>query len=210
MSARSYNLNPEQARQANTNNRITETGRYVGRFTKAESVTSKQGTEGIEFSFESNEGQTVDYLTLWTINKDGKEIFGLKMVNAIMTCLRVKTMSEQQAMIEKFENGSKQKVSATVFPELMNKPIGVLLQREEYEKKDGSVGSKMNIYACFDAASNKTAAEILDNAPAEQLDKIAGALRDKPIQARAQTQSSPAVQREAGSDFADFESDLPF
>ncbi len=209
MNARSYSLNPESAKQANTSNRITETGKYIGKFTRAESVTSKQGTEGIEFTFESDDGQTADFLTLWTVNKDGKEIFGLKMVNAIMTCLRAKSISGTEAMIEKFENGAKHKVSATVYPDLMGKHIGLLLQREEYEKQNGDTGNKFNIYACFDAATNMTASEILDRATtSDQLGKIAATLRDKPMQKRAGPKQSSAPP--SGGDFDDFKDDIPF
>lgn len=205
---RAYDLNPEQAKQASASARITETGKYIGRFTRAEEVKSKQGTEGIEFAFESNDGQSADFLSLWTVNRDGKEIYGMKMVNAIMACLRTRSIKPVDGSVEKFQNGAKTKVQATIYPDLMNKPIGVLLQRETYEKNDGSFASKFNIYACFDATSGMTAGEILDRATkAEQLDKIMKTFRDKPLQSARGTQKKDTQSAPADEEFND---DIPW
>lgn len=208
---RSYNLNPDQARQADTgSNRITETGKYSGRFTRAEAVKSKQQTEGIEFAFEADNGQSADFLTLWTYNADGKELFGLKVLNALMTCMRVKTINPQQGMVEKWDrdSGSKTKMAATIYPELMGKPIGLLLQREEYTKQDNSIGSKFNIYGCFEAATELVASEILEKATkAEKLPRIVASLHDKPMQKQ---RVASAYASQLGDTFADMKDDIPF
>lgn len=211
--SRSYDLNPESAKQANMNNRITETGKYVGKFTRAESIFSKQNTEGIEFTFESNDGQSADFLTLWTINSDGKEIFGMKVLNSLMTCLRIKSISPKEMLIEKFDNGAKKKINAMVYPELMNTPIGLLLQREEYEKSDKSISYKFNIYACFDPKTEMMAGEILDRATkAEQLAKVLSTLRDKPMQKRTDKTSgySAPHTNNGGGAVGGFDDDIPF
>jgi hypothetical protein len=183
----SYTLNTAAAREGDTQNlRITETGAYVGAFTKAEKITSTKGTTGIEFSFVSREKQSADFLTLWTVNKDGEQIYGFKQLMALMTCMRVKDVSEKQGTVEKFENGQKVKVAATIHPELMGKPIGVLLQKEEYEKNNGQIGHKFNLAGFFDPQTRMTATEILDKAgSADKLDKMIAALKDKPLQKRA-------------------------
>lgn len=204
---RVYELNAESAKQASASSYITQTGKYVGRFTRAEEIKSTKGTEGIEFCFESNQGQSADFLTLWTINKDGVEIYGMKMVNAIMACMRIRSIKPTQGTVEKFQNKVKTKMAATIYPDLMNKPIGLLLQREEYEKDDKSVGSKFNIFACFDATSEMTASEILDRATkAEQLNKIMLTLRDKPMQTRAA--QTPTTAAPTGP--TPFDDDIPF
>lgn len=209
--SRSYNLNPEQAKGAEIGaNRITESGQYVGRFTRAEAITSHKGTEGIEFAFESENGQSADYLTLWTFNTEGKELFGLKMLNAMMTCMRVKTMNPQQATIEKWNRdaGAKQRVQATLYPDLMGKPIGVLLQKESYAKSDGGIGYKFNIYGCFEPSTGMVASEILEKAiKGEKLAKIAGTLKDKPLDASAPRVAEPMA---AGGSMAGLDSDIPF
>lgn len=209
--SRSYNLNPEQAKQAdNVGNRITETGKYIGVFTKAESIKSKSQTEGIEFSFQSSGGQSADFLTIWTYNKEGQEIFGLKQLNAIMTCLKVKTITPTDGQVEKWEGGSKAKVPATIYPELMGKKIGVLLQREEYFKADGSTGKKFNIYACFEPESEMVASEILERATvAAKLPKILATLKDRPAQARSAAPAGAAPAKTGGA-FDELDDDIPF
>lgn len=183
-----------------------ETGKYIGRFTRAEAVESDQGTEGIEFTFESRDGQSADFLTLWTVNAEGKEIYGMKVLNSMMTCLRVKSIKPTNAVIEKFSNGVKKKMDATIYLDLMNKPIGVLLQREDYEKKNHDIGTKFNIFACFDPQSEMMAGEILDRATKpEQLAKVMKTLRDKPMQKRAPTAAN--IPAQAAPDFDD---DIPW
>lgn len=201
---RSYDLNPESAKQAEQG-RITETGKYSGTFTRAEAVLSKKNTEGIEFAFKSDDGSEADFLTLWTHNSDEKELFGLKVLNALMTCMRVKQINPAKATVEKWADGGRQKVSATVFPELTGKPIGVLLQKEYYTKNDGSMGSKLNLVGCYEASTEMTASEILNKATkAEKLGPMAASLRDK----ASPTTSASRVPAMADNGFDD--SDIPF
>lgn len=209
---RSYNLNPEHAKQAdNQANRITETGKYVGTFTRAESIKSTKGTDGIEFAFKANDGRSADFLQLWTYNTDGKELYGLKMVNALMTCLKARSLTPTNAMVEKWDRdaGATGKLQATVYPELMSKPIGLLLQREEYEKQNGDIGHKFNIYGCFDSQTEMVASEILEKAAkAEKLPRIVQTLRDKPLDSK-RLPASTGAPAPSGA-FADMADDIPF
>lgn len=203
---RSYDLNPEAAKQAEQG-RITETGKYSGTFTRAEAVISKKSTEGIEFTFRSSGGSDADFLTLWTHNADGKELFGLKVLNALMTCMRVKQIKPANAFIEKWMDGSKQKTDATVFPDLMNRSIGVLLQKEYYTKNDGSTGSKLNLIGCYETSTEMTASEILNKATkAERLGGMVASLKDK----AAPTSAASRAPAMAGSGFDDMDDDIPF
>lgn len=208
---RTYNLNTEQARQAdNVSNRITETGKYIGVFTRAEAIKSKQDTEGVEFAFKSSDGQEADFLSLWTHDKTGKEIYGLKMLNAIMTCMKTKTITPTQGHVEKWDGTARNRVSATIYPELMGKKIGLLLQREEYEKASGGIGSKFNIYGCFEADTELMASEILDKATKpEKLAKVVTTLADRPARKRQDTQPAGSAAS-GGSGFADMADDIPF
>jgi len=209
MNARTYALNTEAAKSADQmGNRITETGKYIGKFVSAEAITSTKQTEGVEFSFLATDGRSADFLTLWTYNNEGKELFGLKTLNALMTCMRVKNIAPQPGTVQKWENGGKVTKQTTIFPDLMSKPIGVLLQREPYEKKDGSTGYKFNIYAAFDAASEMMASEILDKSTkADKLGKLVAGLTDRKMSAPmapAGPQGAPAGH------FDDLDQDIPF
>lgn len=207
--ARTYSLDPEQAKQAGVSNRIVESGRYLGRFTRAEAIKSRQNTEGVEFTFETDDGQTADYLTCWTYNERGESLYGLKVLMAVMTCLRVKQLAPKQMQ---FQGRDGARVGDG-FPDLMDKPIGLLLQREEYAKQDGSTGFKFNIALPFDAASNLTAGEILGKAttPAA-LDKAQAALRDKPLQKRREAAHEYASSGHPanGGGVGDMDDDIPF
>lgn len=212
-----YTLNTEAAKQAdNINSRIDSKGKYLGTFARAEAITSAKGSSGVDFSFKSDTGATADYLTIWTHNGEGKELYGFKLLMAIMTCLRVKQISEKDGEVEKYDPTMKQrvKVMAPLFPDLMNKPVGLLLAMEEYQKKDGSTAWKPTIVAPFDK-DGFTASEILSKATKpETLARMVQALRDRPIKSGAQTntasaQSSHTVSHNAES-FDDFADDIPF
>src|SRR5690606_12995451 len=151
---RSYTADPAAARQANQNNYVDQSGKYIGEFTLAEAVTSRQGTDGIEFSFKTREGQQANYLTLWTHNAKGEALYGYKVLSAIMTVTGVQALKPKQSNI-KMPDGSARQVTA--FPALHSKPIGLVLQKVLYTKNDGKDGYKFNIFAPFAAQTELTA-----------------------------------------------------
>lgn len=208
--SRSYTLDTKAASAAdNIVSRIDQSGKYIGTLTRVEIVASKQGTEGVEFSFKSDDGATADFLTLWTYKASGEALPSLKTLNAMMTVARVKSLTPTAGQVEKWDSGSGQrgKFPATIFPELTNKRIGLLLQREEYEKRDGSFGAKVNIVGCFDPDSELTASEILARkTEPETLAKMVAALRDKPMKNTKQ----PVTETQHDGGVADMDDDIPF
>lgn len=204
-----YTLDTEAARQANSGGRIAESGKYVGMFTKAKKVSSTQGTQGIELTFESNSGQTADYLTMWTINKEGKQIYGFKQLMALMTCLKLRNIDSTPGTVEEYDRDSNQvvKKQAEIYPDLMNKPVGILLQMEEYEKKDHSIGERAVFAGFFDASTELVAAEILDKvATGSALEKMVAQLN--PV--KKLRSSTGASQAPASSNLAGIDDDIPF
>jgi hypothetical protein len=204
-----YDLDTNAAKEADQkNSSINESGAYTGIFTRAENVMSTKGTVGVEFSFKSDSGASSDYITLWTKNKDGKELYGYKMLMAIMTCLKVRNIKPTIQQVEKYDHeaGQRKQVSVEVFPELMNKPIGLVIQMEEYEKKDTSTAWKPSIYAPF-SKEGFTASEILSNAQKpETLDKMLATLRDKPLRHRSEQSSTAGGPAPTGG----FDDSIPF
>lgn len=205
-----YTLDATKAREGSgrTSSRITETGAYVGVITVAKAVTAGTGAKGIELAFKSNDGLDANYLTLYTHNKDGNPIFGEKQLYALMTCLKVKTITASERVITEYDFDMKKDVQkpATVYLELMNKPIGLVLQAEEYENSGHEVKEKMVYFTAFEASTRKLAAEILDQKPAEALDKILKNLKPKKLKRTNGAQSETAAP--AGADFKD--DDIPF
>lgn len=196
--ARTYDIDPEAARAAGQSNYITQTGKYTGVFEMAVAKTSEKGTDGIEFTFKSREGQQANYLQLWTHNNAGEPLYGYKVLQALMTCIKVRQIAPQRAGKDE------------LFPGLCNKPIGLLLQREPYDKNDGSEGFKFNIFGCFDPMSELTAKEILDRVvqPA-QLAQMVAQLADRPKQSK-KVGDVRSVAPASAPNFQDMDDDIPF
>ena len=207
-----YQLDANAAKQAdNMFSRIEEKGKYLGIITRAEQVESKKGTAGVDLSFKSDNGASADYLTIWTHNTEGKQLPGFNVLMAIMTCLRVKELKAEQGEIEKYDQNEKKRVKVIVplFKSLMNKPVGLLIHMEEYEKKDHSTAWKPAISAPFDK-DGFTASEILNKAQkAETLEKMLAALRDRPLKASASAPRAASEPTSAGP-FDDMDDDIPF
>jgi hypothetical protein len=185
-----YNLDQKAAEQAdNINARIEQKGCYLGMITRAESIESTKGTKGVDISFKAQTGETADYLTLWTHNKDGKQLMGYNTLMAIMTCLRVKSLVPEAGEIEKYnpDTKKKEKVTANLFKELMNKPVTLLMHMEEYEKTAGGTAWKPVIFAVCDK-DGFTASEIFSKAlAANTVEKMIAVLKDRPLKIAAST-----------------------
>lgn len=207
-----YQLDTNAARQADVmHSRIEEKGRYLGIITRAEPITSKKGSKGVDFSFRADSGATADYLTIWTQNSEGKQLQGFNLLMAIMTCLRIKGLTAEMGEVEKYDTELRKRVKtqAPLFKELMNKPIGLLIHMEEYEKTAGGTAWKPAISAPFDP-NGFTASEILSQAKeATTLEKMAAALRDRPLKESSATAQQSSMQT-AGGSFDSLANDLPF
>lgn len=203
-----YQLDADSARKGDQSGRfISEIGKYVGVFTRAEDITAKTGTKGVAFTFES-EGQTAN-LTLYTLKSNGEKIMGYDFLMAIMTCLSCRQLNQTAGRVKKWdsETNSEKMVDTTVFPELMNKPIGLLLETEDYLKKDGTVIPKMVIAGIFQASTELTASEILDKKVSpEKLAKRVMGLRHRPLKG---VKNTPAPSG-GTSKFDDMDDDIPF
>lgn len=185
-----YTLDATAAREAeNISNFLSETGKYKGKFLRAEKlISSNKGTHGVGFTFESDSKQTTRF-DIWTMNAQGEHLMGYKAINAIMACMKIKTLSVSVGQVERYDFDTKQRnqVQAEIFPELLAKPIGLVLQSTEYEKmrdgqKTGETGWRLELVAPFEAATEFTAAEIMDRAT--QPKKLAGlvtTLADRPL-----------------------------
>ena len=213
MSDYGYTLDATSARNAESIGKfIRDTGKYKGVFTRAELlISTEKGSRGIEFDFLSDGKECT--LQLWTHSGAGEPYSALNMVNAIMTCLALRGIQPKKMVVEKYDYDSKQrhKVEVTAFPDLMNKPIGLLLQKElsVYNNKERS---KMLIFAAFNAESEKTSTEILDKiAQPSALAKLVLLLADKDNRKSGQAMQSQQQSKTNNAYAAlDDDSDLPF
>lgn len=213
-----YTLDAAAAKQADqTGKFIKETGKYKGRFTKAEALVAGSGTHGIAFTFESEDKQTVNF-SLYTIKKDGEKLYGYQTLMALMACMKLRKVSGPvTGTATKYDFDTKQDVQyqAPLLLDLMNKPIGVLLQSCEYAKeKDrvptGEYGWKIEIQGAFEPSSELTASEILNGkTKPELLAHMVSHLADRPL--KKKTGSKPAASSPGYSTPDNFsDDDIPF
>jgi hypothetical protein len=208
---REYTLDTQAAKDANSGSkRIKDAGKYVGKFTAAWYEQNDKGTESVHFLFESNEGQEAGPLALYTHNSKGEALPSYKMLNAIMTCLKVRGIKTVQGKIElyDFNAGGMVTKDKPTYPELSNKPIGLVLQREEYQKQDGSIGERMIIAGPFDPATSKMAAEILNNTEAKALDNVLRYIEANPVKALRGAKPQATHADASNAEFPDDE--IPF
>ncbi len=210
----SYTLDTNEARKADTTGgMITEIGKYVGAITQAVEVVAGTGTKGIALTFQSNGAQKAR-LSLYTLKTDGTKLMGYQALMAIMTCLKLRTIAEKKGTALQWDSEAKAEVpvDAVIFPDLCNKPIGVLLETEDYPKNDGGIGTRMVLKGVFQADTELTASEILDKKTQPlQLERMVESLRHRPSKA---AKAAPARQHApsggAGSGFDDMDDDIPF
>lgn len=172
----------DQNSGVNAGGAVRETGAYAGRITAAVyGASANKGTKFIELTFESNEGTEFNYLTLYYAKQDGTEVKGgASMINAIMGITKTRQLTEQKL----------QGVDGTIAPELIGKPIGLILQKVLYTKGDGSEGYKFEIRLPFSPQTRQTLKELVENKPAQMVDRILSTLTDKDDRGGNQ-QSSP-------------------
>ena len=216
-----YTLDAQAARHADTAGAtIKEIGKYVGEFIQAKDVVTKKGGRGIEFIFKSQGGQKAN-LAIYTTGANGDRYQGYDALMAIMTCLQLRGIKPAPGKVTRYDFDAKKEVveDGTVFPDL-HKPIGVLLETEDYEKKDGSIGTRMVLKNVFQPSTELTASEILDKKTLpELLTKMVEGLRHRPLKGARQPAprqddgfGGPPAGHPASSGFdgLDDGSDIPF
>lgn len=211
-----YKLDTQAAKQADsTGGRISEKGKYVGKFTRAEHIVSERtGTLGIDFDFVADGGQRARF-SIYTRRADGTNTYGFKQLNAIMTCLGLRELAEPKntpARVYDYDQGREVDVVVPQFTELLGRPVGLLLHMEEY----GDQGKWRPAFSfAFQAETELMASEILDRKTApEQLAKALLTLRDKPIKANGGAPGASGytneANRAAAAAAAEDHSEIPF
>ena len=191
-----YALDTQAARHADTAGAtIKEIGKYIGEFTQAQDIVTKKGGRGVSFIFKSTGGQKAN-LAIYTTGANGDRYQGYDALMAIMTCLQLRGIKPAPGKVTRYDFEAKKEVveDGTVFPDL-HKPIGVLLETEDYEKKDGSIGTRMVLKNVFQPGTELTASEILDKkTQPELLTKMVEGLRHRPLKGARQ----PAPRQDDG------------
>lgn len=192
-----FSLNVKNARTVGGASYITTSGAYVGKITAARIYDTPKGATMLALDFESNDGEKAHMQTC-IYKDDGTETFARAILDSLMTVFRLRDLEAVQG---KYRDRSGKEQTGYFFRELMNKPVGLLIQAAPEEYLQGGVIRNMvrlNLLTPFDANTRQNAAEILDNAEAKAVDAKLKNLKDKPLKklppekAAEQFEQSPA------------------
>lgn len=208
---RTYALDTTAAKEANNGGkRISEPGEYTGKIRAAWHEVNEKGTESVHIIFASDGGQEAGPLALYTHKGDGTTLPSYKTLNAIMACCKVRELKPTRGPVKLWNRDANAEVEKQkdIFPALSGKPLGLVLQAEEYENRNFEVKERMVIAAPFEAGTRKMAEEVLTQSPdAKALDKyltwFSNGHQVKKLKSRNHAESAPAPQ----SDNFD---DIPF
>lgn len=187
-------------------NRIDQCGAFIGAFKKVEAVTSKKGTEGIHFEFDAPGGGSASF-DCWTRKEDEdthqtKTLFGLNQVQAMMAILGVRGLKAAPGKVGAYDEDTNKRIEidGEVFPDLIGKQIGLVLQRENYSKTVGGEGYRMNLFGVFHPTSRLTASELKDRKVVpEKLEKMMRGLKTKDSRTTSVPEpAQPAIGAAAG------------
>jgi len=217
-----YQHDPQAAAEAdNIGMYLTDSGKYIGKFTRAEKLQSpRTGAHGVGFTFEAN-GQSCRF-DLWTMKADQSEKYGgYRQLQAIMTCMGLTNLNNiQTGQVERYNFNTRQqeKVQAPIFPDLLGKPIGLVLQKREYKKyQDGyetdETAWRLEFFQAFRAGDGFTASEITARAlESKKLAKTLETLKDRPLDGKAPAapRATPPAPAPASAGFDDDDDQIPF
>lgn len=214
-----FKLNKDEALAGSGGSaRIDELGKYKGTITFAKIYTVESGAEFVQLSFETDSGKTTR-LSLCTKGKDtkpGETTFGVKRLQAIMTCAGVKELKAIEKEVEDYDYdlGKVAKVKRHIFPDLISKKIGFLLTRHDKTSTGGKDFFEMEIEAPFHYETEQTALEMWEKKQPESLPKILANMknRDSRKQGYQATGNDPyaAYAASAAMQSPSIDDDLPF
>lgn len=176
-----YRLNPKDARAVGSASFINKSGPYLGTIRQAWVYDTKNGATMLDLAFETTEN-AVGSINMCIFDKTQKPTFQKNILDALMTVFRIKEIKPVQS---KIRNRKGEEDTGYIIPEFQRKPIGMLLQLapEEFIASDNSikVSNRLNLLTPFDAQSKQNAKEILDNEPAQAVERMMKTLKDKPL-----------------------------
>lgn len=176
-----YTYDPEAAGKADdVASRIDVSAAYIGRFKSVHAIKSERtGTEGLHFEFNSPGGGSTSF-DVYTRKEDGSPTFGNNQVQAMMAILGLRGLKAMIGKFEGWEDGKRVEMEGEVFPDLCEKDIGLVLQKERYTKQDGKESYRMGLFGIFHPVSRFTASELKERkATPEKLEKMLRSLKDK-------------------------------
>lgn len=210
--ARDFNLDTNAAMDASSGGkRIKDPGVYTGRIINAWYEVNSNGTESVQILFQSDSGQEVGPLPLYTHKSNGEVLSGFNVFNAILACSKLKAVKAKNGSVQLYDYDTKTTATKQkeVYPELSGKPIGLVLRAEEYENRDKEVKERLVIVAPFDPQTKLTADEILKKElTPRSLERISAWVQKEPVKRlkKKPADAYQALQQTSGFD----DDDIPF
>lgn len=166
--------NQELAAKAGGGDYVSQGGANVCKITEAKFITSKNTkSSGVEFSVVTKDGLKANYLSVYYAKASpaqgqaGDPISGgLSCLNAIMGIIGAKQMTAVQRGTEWFCS------------EFENAEVGLFLQKKLTSKSDGSDSYGFEIKVPFCPKTRRTMREIIDNKPAQTIDRMEASYAD--------------------------------
>ncbi len=164
----------ELAAKAGGGDFLTEGGAHTCVITQAKYVTAGTGSAGVEFSLETEGGQKANFINIYYAKKavagaaQGEAIKGgQSILHAMMGVLRLNQMTAIRG------------ADGFVCPEFAGKKIGLFLQKKLTTKSNGNDSYGFEIIVPYNPIDLKTMREILDNKPAQTIDRISKSYKDR-------------------------------
>jgi FtsZ-binding cell division protein ZapB len=209
---------------------IKTTGLHKGFITKAYVRNSKSSEAiALHLDFLSEKGES-GQIDLWHTKANGEPMErSVATIQGLMSLLDINDLREKNNdLIEQWNKTTKQieQVRMTSYPQLLNQPIGTIWQVEEYikqvEESDGvwinsnpiELKERAVFIAFCDPESKQTAIELLDDAEAQDIDKMLK--RMDPVKrvnlpkAQLQQAKDTASTKKANDPDFDFNDSIPF
>ena len=143
-------FNKDKGIKAGQGTLILTSGVYIGKLTKANFGKTKDGARFVEFDFEERDTDAkASFLNIYLTNKDGSENFAINKIHALMGLL---SLVEAPVV--------KNKDNVESMPALLNKSIGVILQRVNYKNASNEDKYRFEILHFIDAQTKQTFNEL--------------------------------------------------
>lgn len=167
--------NQESGVKAGGGDYINEGGPYVVTILNAQYDKAKTGTDGLEFSVQTDDGQKANYLRVYFAKKpavagqQGEPIKGgVSILNAMLGILKAKGMTAVERPDKTWH-----------CPEFEGKKIGLFLQKVNYTKNDGSTGYKFEISVPFNPSNKATLRELVEGKQPTLIDRMTASYKDR-------------------------------
>lgn len=164
-----YTLDAEQKKKVQSIpvDVIYKSGIYTGQIWLARACTSTTGSTGIRLFFKTKEGLKAT-ITLYTHTRTGKKTKAYNLLQSLMIVLGATRLLPTTVEVTERDYRRKKDVQVfrTCYLELQDKDVKLELSVEKYYKSKKYPTMSYGLLETYDAETNQTATEIIENLPA--------------------------------------------